>query len=232
MLSEKIAISVIVMTKNEERNIRKCLMSLQHFSEVFVVDSISDDRTCEIATEMGAKVIPFRWDGRYPKKKQWCLENLPFSYEWVMYVDADEELYPQLVNELREMMLREIEKVGFFVGFDYVFLGRILRYGHRVYKLVLFKRDKGRFLDYDDLDAKNMWEVEGHYQPEVDGEVGILRNKILHNDHDDLYHFFVKLNKYSDWEAALRVKNRLRIKGQATINGRRFLQYIGDRLPL
>ena len=70
-----VPVSVIVMTKNEELNIRKCLASLAKFNEVFVVDSHSEDKTVEIATELGAKIVEFQWNGRYPKKKQWCFSK-------------------------------------------------------------------------------------------------------------------------------------------------------------
>ena len=76
--SSRVPVSVVVMTKNEESNLPKCLPSVERFDEVFVVDSRSDDRTQEIARSAGAEVVEFVWNGRYPKKKQWCLENLPF----------------------------------------------------------------------------------------------------------------------------------------------------------
>ncbi len=228
----KIPVSVIIMTKNEERNIEKCLRSVDQFDEVFVIDSNSDDATCDIASRMGAKVVNFSWDGKYPKKKQWCLENLSFTHNWVLYVDADEEVGKDSSEEMRHALQTNQENLGYFVGFDYVFLGRKLNYGHRVYKLVLFERNKGRFLDYDDLSVKNMWEVEGHYQPQIDGKVGLLQNRMAHNDHDHLFHFYEKLNKYSDWEADLRVQGALRNDKQAVISSRRrALQWFGDHVP-
>lgn len=103
---QKIPVSVVVMTKNEERNIAKCLKALVEFDEVFVVDSNSTDATCSIATAMGARVSNFQWDGKYPKKKQWCLEQLPFTHPVVLYVDADEEMTPGLAAEIREVLPR------------------------------------------------------------------------------------------------------------------------------
>lgn len=225
-------VSVIVMTKDEERNITKCLDSLVAFGEVFVVDSISADRTCAIATQMGAKVVEFRWNGQYPKKKQWCLENLPFSHDWVLYVDADEEVPPALTEEIIRIMQDPENRAGYFVGYDYVFLGRVLRHGHRVYKLVLFDRHRGRFVDYDDLDAVNMWEVEGHYQPRIDGATAVLKHRMLHADHDTLFHFFERHNRYSDWEAVLRSKGKLVSPDEAQPGLRGWLKRIFDVLPL
>lgn len=203
-MENPIPVSVIIMTKNEEKNIRKCLQSVSAFAEVFVVDSKSTDKTVEIAEQMGATVIPFDWNGQYPKKKQWCLENLPFQHDYVLYVDADEEPSAKLVQELKELFRRGELKEGYFVGYDHVFVKKVLKHGHRMYKLVLFHRSKGRFLDYDDLDASNMWEVEGHYQPHIDGGTSVLKNSMIHTDHDSLFDYFAKHNRYSDWEAVVR----------------------------
>ncbi len=231
MGTKKIPVSVVIMTKNEERNIRKCLRSTKRFSEVFVVDSASEDKTREIAEEGGAQVVQFIWNGKYPKKKQWCLDSLAFSNDWVLYVDADEEVYPELAEEIAQLMENGPKAAGYFVGYDYVFLKRVLKYGHRVYKLVLFDRNKGRFLDYDDLDATNMWEVEGHYQPNISGRTEVLTKRMLHNDHDSLFHYFQRHNRYSDWEAVLRAKGKL-VNGDEAQPGRRLaLKRIFALLP-
>ena len=95
-----IPVSVIITTKNEEANIARCLAALDRFAEVWVVDSESSDKTCEIAKAHGAKVKTYRWDGRYPKKRQWCLENLALAHDWVFFVDADEVVTPELVDEI------------------------------------------------------------------------------------------------------------------------------------
>lgn len=231
-MSDHIPVSVIVMTKNEERNIAKCLHSVSEFDEVFVVDSSSDDKTCDMAEELGAKVVQFSWNGKYPKKKQWCLENLPFSHAWVLYVDADEEVSPELCAEIRRLIISTPDHSGYFVSYNYFFLGKELKHGHRIYKLVLFNRARGRFLDYDDLDAANMWEVEGHYQPKIDGSTGVLNGRMLHNDHDTLFHYFERHNRYSDWEAVLRSKNALVSPHEAQPGIRQYMKVIFDHLPL
>jgi glycosyltransferase involved in cell wall biosynthesis len=230
--TSKCPISVIVLTKNEEANIAKCLDSLVECAEVFVVDSGSTDRTCQIAEEYGAKVVQFKWNGIYPKKKQWCLNNLPFTYAWVLFVDADEEMYRKTIEEIADLVKRKPRHDGYFVWSDYVFSARKLEHGHRLCKLILFQRERGRFLDCDDLDVANMWEVEGHYQPIIDGTVGCLRNGMLHNDQKSLFEFIEKLNKYSDWEAALILRNARRANGQVTVGAfRKFLQAVSDRIP-
>ncbi len=229
---QKIPVSVVVMTKNEERNITKCLKALSAFEEVFVVDSNSTDATCAMAQALGAKVVNFDWNGRYPKKKQWCLEALPFSHKVILYVDADEEMTPALAREIADTLPKfDAGAGGAFVPFDYVFCGKKLRHGHRVYKLALLARDQSRFLDYDDLDVANMWEVEGHYQPQVQGETFVCRERMVHNDHDSLYHYFDKHNRYSDWEANLRVKGLINDPREANVGARALLKRIFQALP-
>ena len=230
--SPPIPVSIIVMTKNEEPNIAKCLRSVSAFAEVHVVDSASEDRTCTIAAGMGAQVRSFRWNGAYPKKKQWCLENLAFAHDWVLYVDADEEVPAEVAEEIRAL-LRQGRPAhdGYFVGYDYVFMGRVLRHGHRVYKLALFDRHRGRFLPRDDLDLINTFEVEGHYQPRIEGPVGTLRHRMVHNDHETLFHFFERHNRYSDWEALLRNRGTLLGHGESELGGRRLAKRLFGVTP-
>ena len=228
----KCPVSAIVLTRNEERNISACLRSLTDFSQVFVVDSGSTDDTTGIATEMGAIVVPFEWDGRYPKKKQWCLDHLAFSHDWVIYVDADERVTPSLTSEISRVVRSEPAEAGFFVQYDYVFMGRVLRHGLQARKLVLLNRTKARFLDYDDLDVKNMWEVEGHYQPQVNGSVGTLVNRMIHHDADDLYDYFHRHNRYSDWEAVLRLRGKYVNPGEPHPPLRKMMKAAFDLLPL
>jgi glycosyltransferase involved in cell wall biosynthesis len=232
-MTDRIPVSVVVMTKNEERNLPHCLATLGRFAEVFVVDSASADATRSIALEWGAEVVSFAWNGRYPKKKQWCLEHLPFANEWVLYVDADERLTPDLVDEIAGLLAQDQTScAGYFATLDYVFLGRVLRHGHQVRKLVLFDRRRGRFVDYPDLDALNMWEVEGHYQPALSGPGGTLRGRIVHHDHDSLYDWFERHNRYSDWEAVMRGRNALPHPDESLPRGRAALKRAFARMPL
>ena len=230
-MSRDVPVSVVVMTKNEERDLPAALASASLFAEVFVVDSGSVDRTTAIAHEHGAIVVSFEWNGRYPKKKQWCLDNLPFSHDWVLYLDADEEVSPELGSELQKLFSDGPDRSGYFVGLDYRFLGRVLRHGQRVYKLALLDRRHARFLDRDDLDAVNMWEVEGHYQPHVDGRVGVLTGRVLHDDHDSLFEYFARHNRYSDWEAVRLRNGRFASREEAQPPGRGTLKRVFAALP-
>lgn len=228
---EAIPVSIIVMTKNEERNLAKCLRTLARFDEVFVVDSDSTDKTVAIAEEMGAKVIDFRWNGGYPKKKQWCLENLPFRHDWVLYVDADEEVYAELAEEIARLMRAGPKHAGYFIAADFRFIGKVLRHGHSNCKLALLDRHRTCFREFDDLDAANMWEVEGHYQPHVNGTVGIMKSRMLHSDDKTLFHYFDRHNRYSDWEAVVRRNAALASSQETQLAGRRVLKQMFNAMP-
>ena len=223
--SPKIPVSVVVMTKNEERVLRHTLASVTCFDEVFVVDSHSTDSTHDIAKELGAEIAEFTWDGEYPKKKEWCLLNLPFANEWVLYLDADELVTPRLASELRELFdAGEPIHAGYDVELDYFFLGTMLRHGHKVTKRALVRADRTSWPHIDDLGVANMWEVEGHYQPTVAGSVGRLIGRLEHRDRDPLYDYFARHNRYSDWEAHLRRSGELaaQVRGARSTRGRRY----------
>ena len=142
----KAPVSVIVPVKNEAENLRRCLPALQWADEVFVVDSHSIDRTAEVAAGFGATVIQFHFNGTYPKKKNWALDNLPFRNDWVLIVDADEVVTAELAAEIRERISRN-EAEGYYLNSHYFFLGRRIRHcGYsECWNLRLFQHRLGRY---------------------------------------------------------------------------------------
>lgn len=228
----EIPISVVITTKNEANNIDKCLDALTAFDEVIVVDSNSTDETPSTAAAKGAKVVNFTWNGAYPKKRQWCIDNLSLRNDWMINVDADEVVTPEFVAEMRQIMTTGPDKVGYFVGYDYVFLGRRMNHGQRVYKLVLHHRDKAHYDPRDDLDATNAGEMEGIYNPRLDGPVGTINAPIIHDDHKSLFHYFERHNRYSDWEAVVRSKREFITGDDTQMKTRGFLKAVFDRMPL
>ena len=116
------SVSVLIPARNEEKNIGKCLASVSWSDDIHVVDSNSRDRTAEIARRMGANVVQFQWDGTGPRKKNWALQNVAWKHDWVLIVDADEEVPQALADEIREVC-RTTEKAGFLIKYDYYFLG-------------------------------------------------------------------------------------------------------------
>ncbi len=97
-------VSVIVPARNEARNLPRCLESLAGVGEVYVIDSQSTDDTVEIAQSHGAKVVQFHYAGGWPKKRQWAMDTLPLAYDWILLLDADEVLTPELVEEIRRAL--------------------------------------------------------------------------------------------------------------------------------
>jgi glycosyltransferase involved in cell wall biosynthesis len=203
---EALPITVLVQTKNEEVGIAACLDGLGNFGEVIVVDSNSTDRTVEIVEARGVPVINFDWNGEYPKKKQWQLDNVSTRYSWILFMDADELPTKSLINELdrRRSELAVGRHAAYDVPLEYVFAGRTLEHGHRVVKRALVSRNHVRFPVIDDLRAPGMGELEGHYQPKVNGTIARLTHKIRHDDQDPVRTWFDRHNRYSDWEAYLR----------------------------
>lgn len=205
-MTEKLPISILVQTKNEEVGIAKCLSALSDFSEVIVVDSNSTDRTKLIAESMGATVVNFTWNESYPKKKQWQIDNVPTVHRWIMFIDADEFPSADLVAELRKRRdeILEYKFAAYDVPLEYVFSGKALRHGHRVVKRCLIDRTKCNFPVIDDLEAPGMGELEGHYQPIAHGTTSRLAALLRHDDQDPVRSWFDRHNRYSDWEAYLR----------------------------
>ncbi len=201
----KIPISVLIPTRNEEANLGKCLDTLAWAEDVWVVDSHSTDRTAELARARGARVVSFTWDGRGPRKKNWALTHLPFRHPWLLLLDADEEVTPELREEIVQLLERGPDCAGYLIRYHYEFLGRRLRHGDPLWKMALVKHGCAHF-EHIPVPEVTHYDVELHEWLCVEGPVGRLRAPLLHRDADDLRHFFDRHNTYSDWEALLRTR--------------------------
>jgi glycosyltransferase involved in cell wall biosynthesis len=197
----KLAVSVIVPVRNEAHNLARCLDSLRGAGEVYVIDSNSSDATVEIARSHGAKVVQFHYQGGWPKKRQWAMDTLPLACDWVLLIDADEALTPDLAEEIRTATLRQ-EFDGYFIQLQMHFLGRQLRYsGANFYKLSLFRRRKGRFeCRLKDQDS-SMCDMEVHEHVIVDGATARIKHPLLHHNIESLSRYIQKHDQYSNWEA-------------------------------
>jgi glycosyltransferase involved in cell wall biosynthesis len=198
------------------------------FDEVFVIDSNSTDATVEISISKGAQVLNFNWDGKYPKKKQWALDHAPAGNEWILLLDADEYPSEELVRELATSDWKNRGFGAFDLTLSYRFAGAFLRFGHRVTKRSLLRTGRAAFPEVNDLNAPGIREVEGHYQPEIDGKIGQLRGRLMHDDRDPVRTWFDRHNRYSDWEAHLRMDpaTRREIASKRSAKGAFF-----DRVP-
>ncbi len=203
-----LGISVVVCTKTEAPNIARCLESLRDFDDVVVVDSGSTDNTPEIAQGMGVRVEQFKWDGKYPKKRQWCLDNLSLKHDWVFFVDADEVVTPAVIGQLRHM---NYAYAGYFVRGQYVFEDKLLEHGLQNNKLALLHRHKVEFPVVDDLDIFGMGEIEGHYQPCLKPgyenlEVGQIDAALHHYAYENPVAWKTRHERYARWEADMDLK--------------------------
>jgi len=199
--SDKIAVTVVIPTRNEGRHLARCLQAIRRFSEVYVVDSQSTDSTVEVARAFGAGVVQFHYHGGWPKKRQWALDSLPFENDWVLLLDADEVLTPDLTDEI-EGAIRDPLLVGYRVFLRINFLGKDLRFGGSgFWKLSLFRRGKGHFECRLRDQDQSMSDIEVHEHVVVDGAVGKLQHVLPHHNVESLTRYLTKHNEYSNWEA-------------------------------
>ena len=197
----RIPITAIIPTRNEARHIGRCLEAARLCAEIYVVDSESTDETVEIAHTFGAKVVQFHYAGGWPKKRQWALDSLPIENDWVLLLDADEVLTPDLADEIGQA-IRDPNLIGYWVFLRINFLGRQLRFGgNGFWKLSLFRRGKGHFECRLRDQDHSMSDIEVHEHVVVDGRVGKLRHALPHHNVESLARYLAKHNEYSNWEA-------------------------------
>ncbi|MEN3146443.1 glycosyltransferase family 2 protein [Neorhizobium sp. IRAMC:178] len=143
-------LAVLILTYNEERHIARALKSVAPFaSEVFVIDCFSTDGTVEIARSLGATVLSNAWVN-YSRQFQWGLDHAPITADWVMRLDADEVIEPELAVEIAEKLPSLAADVaGVNLKRKHIFLGRWIRHGGR-YPLILtriWRRGQGHVED-------------------------------------------------------------------------------------
>ena len=194
-------VSAIIAARNEARNLPRCLQSLRVLGEVYVIDSLSTDGTAQIAESFGAKIAEFRYRGGWPKKRQWAMDTLPLRYEWILLIDADEALTPELADEIKQA-IQNPDFDGYYITLRMFFLGQALRHGDASFcKLSLFRRGKGRFeCRLKDQDT-SMCDMEVHEHVVVEGKTAKLKNPLLHHNVESLSRYIQKHDEYSNWEA-------------------------------
>lgn len=139
-------VSVIILTYNEEIHIRRCLENVNRFaSNVFVVDCFSTDKTVEIAESLGATVIQHTWPGNQAEQFNWALKNLVITTKWILRLDADEYLMPELIEELNLKLSALADDVtGVIFNRRHIFMGKWMKRGIYPVKLLrLFQTGKG-----------------------------------------------------------------------------------------
>ena len=182
-------LSVILITFNEEENIRECLKSVSWVDEIVVVDSKSTDKTCAIASEFTDKVFIEEWIG-YSENKNIALYKT--TGDWVLWIDADERVTPELAHEIKELIDINPYKNGFEIARRAFFLGRWIKHcgWYPGYVLRLFKKETAQFSDN-----------KVHEGLELNGEKGRLKHDLLHYTDKDLDHYLWKFNRYTSYAA-------------------------------
>ena len=196
-------LSVLVPVKNEAANLCDCLASVSFAREIVVVDSESTDGTQAIADAAGARVVQFVWTGKLPRKKNWALKNIPWQHEWVLIIDADERITPELEREIRQAILRD-DVDGFYLNRRFWFLdGWINHCGYfPSWNLRLFRHRLGR---YEQIEIGNdipSGDNEVHEHVLLNGRVEHLPTFMEHYAFPDIATFVKKHDRYSSWEVA------------------------------
>jgi glycosyltransferase involved in cell wall biosynthesis len=206
--SARLPVTAIVAARNEARNLPRCLASLRELGEVYVIDSQSTDATVEIARSYGAEVAQFHYQGGWPKKRQWAMELLPLTYDWILLIDADEALTPQLEQEIK-WAIENPDFNGYYIALRVHFLGRELRHcGASFYKLSLFRRGRGRYeCRLKEQDA-SMADMEVHEHVIVEGRTATLKYPLIHHNIESLSRYIRKHDEYSNWEARVWLESQ------------------------
>ena len=231
-----VPLSVLIPIKNEAANLPRCLASVAWAAEIFVVDSQSADASREIAERHGASVVQFQFNGTWPKKKNWALENLPFKYEWVFILDADETLPPEAADEFRRIVTAPENPIThYWINRRFRFMGRWLKHAYYPnWNVRLFKHRLGRYEKLTEADTQS-GDNEVHEHIVAQGAAGHLRSEMDHFAFPSVDVFVEKHNRYSNWEARVALDEFLNGSGgrlgKSNVRFRRRLKQLSQRLP-
>jgi glycosyltransferase involved in cell wall biosynthesis len=189
-------VTVVVLSFNEERNLAACLESVAGFAaEMFVVDSGSTDRTTAIAARFGARVVTHPFD-THARQWAWALDTLPIGGDWILALDADQRVSPELRAAILDHLRAPGAGTGCYVARRQVFRGRWIRHGgyYPKYLLKLFRRDAVALHDGDLVDH--------HFQ--VSGELRTLAGDLIEDNLNEaaIFDWIAKHNRYARLQAA------------------------------
>ena len=188
------SLSVVLTTLNEERNIDRCLSSVTWADEIIVVDSFSRDRTVELARKYTDRV----YQHEFPGSSRQVERGIQYAKgEWVFYIDADEEVSPELAGQIKEAVSTSSDIVGYEVLRKPSAFGKWIEHGGWFpdYPFRLFRKD-GYIAEHE--------EVHGGFRPK--GRKGRLEGILYHHTYETIYSYVEKMNDYT----SLQVSNKLR----------------------
>ncbi len=207
-------LSVALATHNEEKNIRRCLDALKDFAdEIVIVDGESGDNTVDIAREFGARVITKPNNPNFHINKQIAIGHCKFA--WILQLDADEVVNSPLKKEIKEILENGSELNGYWMPRKNWFLGRFLMKGGQYpdYTLRFYRNGKGK------LPQKDV-----HEQAVVEGEIGFLKEALLHYPYRNFSAYLSKWNRYNLFASDL-LKHDLR-KASFIVHVKMFFLYL------
>ncbi|MFO7962500.1 MAG: glycosyltransferase family 2 protein [Desulfobacterales bacterium] len=186
-------LTAIIPTKNEEDNIEGVLKSVSFADEVMVVDSFSTDKTLELAKKYTDFIIQREYQYS-ASQKNWAIPRA--SNQWILLVDADERVTPELKSEIQAVLKSNTDKSAFWIHRKNAFMGKPVRFsGWQNDKVIrLFKRDSCRYED------KHV-----HAEIKTQGKIGKLKQPLIHNTYKSLKTYLVKIDRYTTWSAYDRV---------------------------
>lgn len=178
-------LAVVVIAKNEEANIARCLKSVAWADQLILVDSHSSDDTAVIAQELGALVIPHQFEGYGPAKRAGVAAA---TTDWVLNIDADEEVTPELAADIQRVIQEKTDLAGYEMARRTRFLSRWIYHcgWYPDYVTRLFRRDRGNFND-----------APIHEAVILDGPKGRLKSELLHYCFVSLEQYLTKFNRYT-----------------------------------
>ena len=223
LTQHSLPVSVIIVTRGNLPAFTSCIKRLSDFDDIHVVHTRDKNNDGEFLHKLSLDsdtyhYHAYQWNGAYPKKRQWSLENLPLKHEWVFMLDADEEVTDDFLNELysinNSVLSEPSSYAGCFVRGAYTLKGQILRHGFQNNKLALFRRSCMTYPIIDDLECNAMGEIEGHYQPVFKNQDDLslclyqMRKPILHHAFSCRKDNLARHKKYAKWEAFM-IRNKL-----------------------
>lgn len=181
-------VSAVLITKNEEKNIKRCLESVKWVDEIVLVDGYSTDRTVEIAKSYGAKIVMHKFEGDFGMERN--IGNESATSDWILALDADEVIPPKTREKIEEVLKNGSEFDAYNVPRLQYFLGKPLLHGGRYHSIVnFFRRGKAKFSG------------KVHHLVLVDGETGQFDEPIEHYPFHTISEFLERHNRYTHYEA-------------------------------